>query len=345
MFKIHFKKYRQAKLSKHEIAAFCNQLRILLSSGTPFLDSLRIIEDLNKKQALGSVIQQVTDGAPLAVALQGLFPPMVVSTIKGAEKAGDLEGALGDLSKYYEERAEVESKLKSALVYPAFVIGLSFLSLIVLFLFVLPGFKSLFLDLGTEIPLFTQLLIGFGDVCSRFWYVPLLLGFIVGGGISKFSRTEQGKLKIDSLQLKISPIAREQMIQSFRTLGSLLSAGIAISDSLNTTLDAIKNSAFQAIFTKIKTMVEDGQKLSQALSPHAIFPKAAVQMVAVGEDSGNLSEMLLGIADFYEKERETFIKRFTTLLEPSLTLIVGLVVGLIALAMFLPMVNMISQLQ
>ena len=181
------------KLNKSQIANFCDQLSMLLGSGVPLLESLSIISRLAKISGLKKVIDELSEGLGLAQAMAGLFPPLVICSISAGEKSGDLEGALRNLASYYHERAEVESKLKSALVYPAFVISLSFLSLIMLFVFVLPGFRSLFSDLEAEIPLFTQILITLGEIIAQNWYWPLMLSLVLGVIIIRFRKTEQGR--------------------------------------------------------------------------------------------------------------------------------------------------------
>jgi type II secretory pathway component PulF len=331
--------------NKREISRFCGQLQMLLASGVPLLEGLRIVRGMTGRKEFDALIQGISEGESLARAMQEYFPPMVTSSVEGAERAGNLEEVLARLSKYYEDRAEVEEKIKSALIYPSFVIILCLISLIVLFLFVLPGFKNLFLDLDTDLPVFTQVLMSLGDVFSKTWFIPFLFLFTLGVLFSRFKRTKQGALKWDKLILKIKLLSREQVIQSLRTLGSLLQGGIPIVEALKTTANSIKNRAFQQIMLEIKLAIENGERMSEVLSRYSLFPKESIQMISVGEQSGKLAEMLLNISSFYEKEREVFIKRFTTLLEPTLTLAVGVLVGMIAIGMFLPMINMISKLQ
>ncbi|MDD5382236.1 MAG: type II secretion system F family protein [Candidatus Margulisbacteria bacterium] len=328
-------------LSKRETAQFCSQLKMLLSSGVPLLESLSIIKNIQKNKNYGQIIKRLSEGESLADSMREYFPSVAVSSIAGAERAGNLEGTLERLAKYYGEQAELGDKLKSSLVYPAFVIALCLLSLIVLFVFVLPGFRSLFNDLDAKLPPVTQMVINIGEVLPQ----ALLFLSVSIVFLSAFRKTKRGAAVMDEMIIKTRFYSREQIIQSFRTLGSLLQGGVPIVEALRTTTEAINNQVFRKIMIKIKEAIENGEKLSQTISAYSIFPKEIVQMIAVGENSGKLAEMLLSVADFYEQEREVLIKRFTTLLEPALTLFVGVIVGVIALAMFLPMVNMISQLQ
>lgn len=328
-------------LTSREISRFCGQLKMLLASGVPLLEGLRIVKNISRRGEYESLIQKISEGGSLAGAMQNSFPPMVTSSIEGAEKAGNLEEVLSRLSKYYEDRAEVEEKIKSAMIYPCFVIILCLVCLIVLLFFVLPGFKTLFADLDAELPLFTQIIVNSGEAFSNYWHVPLSIIIAFCLSISRFRNTR----RMHALILKIKFLRRGEVIQVFRSLGSLLAGGIPIIEALNTAYRSSRNKAVQNIIINVKEEIENGVRLSEALAQHKMFPKESVQMLSVGENSGKLAEMLLSISDFYEKERETAIKRFTTMLEPAMTLIVGLVVGVIAIAMFLPMISMISRLQ
>ncbi len=336
---------KNRSLSKRQISRFCSQLQLLLASGVPLLESLRILKDILGRREFEKLIERVSEGESLGKAMEGTFPSLVVSSVGCAEAAGNLEEVLGRLSKHYEERAEIEEKLKSALIYPVFVAILCVLSLVVLFIFVLPGFKSLFLDLDADLPLFTQVILGAGEIVSEFWYVPFLTLLVSGTLFFRYKRSERGARAIDALLLKSRFVSSGHVTHGLRTLGSLLQAGIPISAALATTAASSQNSAFERIMLEIKGSVENGERLSDTLLRYKMFPSAAVQMVRVGESSGTLAEMLLNISSFFEKEKEVFIKRLTSLLEPALTLTVGIVVGVIALAVFLPMINMISRLQ
>ncbi|OGC25226.1 hypothetical protein A2291_03410 [candidate division WOR-1 bacterium RIFOXYB2_FULL_42_35] len=333
------------QLSKNQTARFCGQLQMLLVAGVPIFEALTIINNLFPNKGFEKVIQKISDGETLGIALKEILPSMVTSSIETAEQAGNLEAVLGRLQTYYENRAETEDKVKSALVYPVFVVGLCLLCIGVMFVVVLPGFKGLFADLNTELPLFSKIIMGMGDVFAAFWYVPIMLGFVSSTALVRYRKTEHGGLNFDSWLLKNKFYSRGQIIQTFRTLGAMLEGGIPIRQSLQSTSESTGNKAFQTIMFQIKSRIEDGERLSDILRAYNLFPNEAIQMLAVGENSGQLGQMLINIAQFYEKEREVAIKRFTSLLEPILTLIVGLVVGLVAVAMFLPMMSILSQIE
>ena len=327
-------------LNKRNLARFSNQLYMLLKSGVPLLESLQIMKNMSKKQTsvYDQIITCLSNGSSFSESIEPYFPPTFTHMIASAEQVGELESALKRLAQYYEKRAEVEEKTKSALVYPAFVIFLSLVLVIVLFFFILPGFQSLFADFGTELPLFTKVFLSLPAVLSKVIFLMVTLG------LGLFFYLRQGTRWAICL-LKLKFYTREQLIQAFRTWGSLLDGGVSILVAFTASINGTRNAVFRNILTEVKLAVENGQKLSSALSKYNYFPTEAIQMIAVGENSGALGQMLTNIADFYDKERELFIKRSLSLLEPALTLFVGLMVGMIAIAMFLPMINMISTLQ
>jgi type II secretory pathway component PulF len=337
--------YSRHTLCKREISRFCGQLKILLASGVPLLEALEIVSRIFRRRDMEDLIQQLSNGQSLAKSMQRYFPPLVVSSVAGAERSGNLEEALGRLSGYFEQRAEMEEKIKSSLIYPCFVMVLCLFSLFALFVLVIPGFKDLFAGMGAEIPFYTRIILASSEIILKYWSRALFLTLISLILFRYWVRNKKSGLLFDWILLRVRFLGREQIIQGFRTLGALLQGGVPIKEALQITHESATNLAFKKIILEIKEAVESGERLSNTLPKYKIFPAEAAQMISVGEGSGKLAEMLQNIAGFYEKERELFIKRFTTMLEPSLTLIVGIVVGVIALSMFLPMMDMVSKLQ
>jgi type II secretory pathway component PulF len=333
-------------LSKQEIAAFCDQLRMLLASGAPLLQALQIANRLAKKPGyFDRLIAKVEQGEALSVAFSGYFPPLVTSSLHSAERAGNLEEVLRQLSSHYEAEVEQESKIKSALVYPLFIVVLCLISLLVMVVFVLPGFKSLLSDMEGELPLLTRIMIGFGEALANYWFIPVaaVLPLKVMG--KRYRQTDRGKRQVDQLLFKIGPIRRAQTMPCFRSLGSLLRGGVPINRALQTVAAAAPNLVLREKLSLAGGMVENGELLSQSLKQQGLLTEELSRIVAVGENTGQLAEMLLGVANYYDKEQAVSIKRYTALLEPVLTLTVGLFVGLLALSMFLPLINMLSKLQ
>jgi len=336
-------------LGKRETSHFCSHLKMMLASGIPLLEALMVIQgsSTSKKyfNQIGMLIDKVTEGYSLSESALGFLPPLAVGSLRAAERAGNLEETLENLSKYFENQADFEEKVTGALIYPTFVLGLSFLIVFALIFFVLPTMKGLFADLGGELPLITNTILSLGDYLSgRYFFLAGLVG--VGGWLLLRQNDSE---KMEQIILRIpffgKLIRQEVIIHGFGTLGTLLNGGTPVLEALAIAADTSRSVIFKKIIWKARKGVESGEKLSEELGKFSFFPEETMQMLKVGENSGRLGQMLLDIANFLAKERESNLKRFATLLEPAMTLVVGVVVGFIVLAMFLPMVNMISRLQ
>ena len=327
-------------LNNRKTARFCSHLQMLLTSGLQLLPALNLISGQTKDKRLSKQIllaaERLSEGLSLSEAAAHFLPPIAQSSIRSAEKAGNLDDVLGQLSGYYENKAEIEEKIKGALVYPIFVLVLSLAIVSVIFLFVLPGMRGMFEEIGGELPLLTRLIFGAAD-----WFGPLLLALILFGGLLYFFGIRGKRLKW-KIPLLNKLVQQDSTINGFSALGSLLQSGTSLSDALEMVLASSTNEEFGGIIGEAKAAVENGSSLSAAFSRGGCFSNETIQMLEVGENSGRLAEMLLNIAEYQARERELLLKKITALLEPALTLSVGLVVGCIVLAIFLPMMSMIS---
>lgn len=338
-------------LNKRETSQFCSQLRSLLVAGMPLLEALQIVKKLpqNKKREarIEDIIEKINEGYPLSEAAAVLLPAMAIGSIGAAERAGDLEKALERMSSYFTEKADLDEKLVGALIYPAFIMVLSLLSMLALIIFVIPGLKELFGDFGTALPPITCFVLSLSEI---FYRSALIFPFFCGAaGMALFKAKQKDPAIIEKLIVKApfsGKIFRQEMvIQGFSTLGSLLNGGAPIIEALNITARSSKSRIFKEIIFRSKEEIENGGKLSEVFEKNNFFPADSIQMLKIGEESGRLAEMLTNIADFQAKEREVSLKRITTLIEPAMTLTVGVLVGFVVLAMFLPLINMVSSLQ
>lgn len=335
-------------LNKRQTARFCSQLKMMLTSGMPLLEALNVIKSLSKtKVGMETIIGKVMEGYSLSEAAANFLPPLAIGSLRAAERAGNLEETLARLAKYYEDKADLEEKFWGVLAYPVFVLILSLLSVIALIIFVIPGMKTIFADLGTEPPLITSLILSLADTLSQFWLIVLVA--TAASGFFLFKTWKANPEKIEKIILKLplaGKIVRQGLvIQGLGTLGSLLQSGTPINEALSITAKTSHSRVFNKIITEAQERVVNGERLADGLEESHFFPAEGISMVRVGENSGKLAEMLINVADFQAKEREHSLKKFTTLLEPAMTLTVGIVVGFVVLAMFLPLVNMISTLQ
>ena len=338
-------------LNNRQTAVFCSQIRSLLSAGMPLLEALRVIKGLlrNKKHIwmIDKVINLINDGQPLNVSAAGLFPLMACGAIGAAERAGNIEECLGRLTVHYENKAELQEKLISALIYPAFVLLLCLGSLLILICFVLPGLKGLFSDLNAPLPPLTSFLLNGSDLLVRSWLLWVGMALIAGVFFAGLRVKHPASLELGLLRLPLfgAFYRQELVIQALGTLGALLHGGTPILEAMRITADSSGSHFCRQVIGRSCAQVEDGVWLSESLRSTGFFPTETIQMIKIGEGSGQLAEMLVSSADFQAKQREVRLKRLTALLEPTLTLTVGGAVALIVLAMFLPLVNMISSLQ
>lgn len=290
-----------------------------------------------KYDFLPQVIEKLNLGESLSISLPKYFPKSAIASINNAEQNGMLEMVLAQLAKHYLALSQNQQKIKSALVYPCFVVILSFSSLLLIFMFVLPGFASLFVDMNVELPLITQILLGFAKV------LPILVVLLAILAMVILKIIREGKLDAYLIRLKI--VLHLELGQIFHNLGFLLTSNIPMEKALLISTENIQNSCIKNKFLLVQHAVIEGGSLSSALNNINTVPRETLSMLEIGESSGELGNMLLNIAALYEDQRQEQVKRFLSLLEPMLTLIVGLFVALIALTLFLPILNMISQIQ
>lgn len=337
-------------LNKRETVQFCSSLKMMLASGMPLLQALQIVGDSKqgKKYKVGitASIEKIKEGSPFFEAVSGLLPPLAIGSIKAAECSGNLEESLAKLAEFYERKAEMEEKIKAALIYPLLILILSLLSVLALLFFVLPAMGGLFSDFGGELPLFTRLILGTSLLFSHNWPA-ILLGMAFGLFlIMHFWKKEPETVEKIGFKIPlVSKLAKQELAaQLFGSLGAMLNGGIPILEALEITVETSGSQVFKKLLLNVKNRVENGWKLSDSLQECGFFYPETIQLLRVGENSSQLAGIMLNISEIQSFERDAALKKFTTLLEPVLTLLVGGVVAIVVLAMFLPMVDMISRL-
>lgn len=330
-----------------EVAGFCRQLAVLLRSGVPLLSAL----DLLQKEAKGSawavalrdVHESVRQGSTLADAIRRqarMFPAMLPFMAEAGEASGVLEEVLERMAMYLEKEARFKGKIHTALLYPAVVLTFAALAILVLLVYVLPVFASLYEGLQVELPPTTQALL-YGSALCRSHGAFILVGFV---GAAVFLRYLYGlpqlRSRVDRLVFAVPAVGplllKLQVARWTRMLGALLKSGVPILTAMEVVKNLSGNRALTQALDKAQRGMQGGAALSEALRAQGWFPSLLLQMIAVGEESGKLEFLLLNIADFYEEETDEAAERFAVLLEPFLTAFLGIVVGGIVLAMALP---------
>jgi len=333
------------KISSKDLTMFTEQLASLLKSKVPLFEAMSFLydqtENANLKRIILQSIDEIRDGQTLSQSLSRypkVFPSLYVNMIDSGEKGGVLEKTLLRLSEFRNRQEEIRAKVTSALVYPVFMLIVGMLSMFVLLTFVIPRMASLFSEVGQTLPLPTRILLLLSGQFKNYWYLgPIIIALIV----FIFNRVkEKEKSVLDKFKLKLPLIGdfiKKSAIARFaRTLALLLASGIPLFQALEITVPTIDNEMIKADLKLVHNGIVDGASFEQSMKRSLWFPRFMTNMLAVGEKGGNLEEALLEIAVFYERETNKAVKIITSLLEPAIILVMGLIIGFIVFAMLLP---------
>lgn len=339
---------RAKRVKQKEVAVMSRQLATMVNAGLSLLRSLSVLKEQAANPALAKVIGDVRNdvekGSSLSAALERqpkVFSKLYVAMIKAGESGGVLDETLNRLADTLEAQMALRSKVKSAMAYPVAVLGLVVVVVIGMMLFVVPQFVGMYSNLGGTLPLPTRLLIGVSNLLTKFWY---LFGMLTVGGVWGFRRwkkTEAGTRVWDKFKLKVPVfglLTHKTAISRFsRTLAVLARTGVPILPALSIVEQTVGSTVVADAVKAVGASVKEGDSLSGPLENHSVFPPMVVQMMAVGEETGALDAMLEKVADFYDQEVNDTVDALTSLLEPLMIVFMGLTVGAILVALYLPM--------
>ncbi|HVL90756.1 MAG TPA: type II secretion system F family protein [Actinomycetota bacterium] len=339
-----------------DLAVFSRQFATMINSGLSLLRALNILADQTENQTLAKVVGEVRSdverGASLSASMAKhpkIFSRLYVSMIRAGEIGGVLDSVLLRLAENLEKEVALKQKIKSAMTYPVVVFIMVIMIVSGMLLFVVPMFENLYKDLGGKLPLPTQLLINVSNIMKKMWF--LVIGAGIGAGIA-FKRwivTDKGRASWDAVKLKapiFGDLVHKTALSRFsRTLGVLIRSGVPILQSLDIVKETSGNAVVGKATQDVQRSVKDGESIAKPLERHAVFPAMVVQMIAVGEETGALDTMLEKIADFYDQEVEATVDALTSLIEPLLIAVMGMVVGGMVVALYMPMFNIINLIQ
>ncbi len=343
---------RTKSISSGEIATFSRQLATLISAGIPLVQAVGIIcnghENPGMQTLLSTVKTNLENGDSLANALKNHpqhFDELFCNLIAAGEQAGILETILDKVATYKEKTESIKKKIKKALTYPIAVITVAFIVTMVLLVFVVPVFEDMFKSFGAELPLFTQLVVSISKGVAYYWW--LILGMMTSGiycfyYFKKRSQPFNHFLDYFLLQLPIvGLILNKSAIARFsRTLSTMSAAGVPLVDALQAVAGACGNLIYKDAVLKMREQVATGQRVQYAMQQTNLFPNMVQQMIAVGEESGSMDNMLAKVADFYEEEVDNLVNNLSSLLEPIIMVILGILIGGLIVAMYLPIFKM-----
>jgi len=338
----------KGKVTSRDLVLFSRQLSTLVSAGVPIVQSLGILETQAEnpafKEVLGAVKADIEAGLSISDALKkhpDAFPELYTAMIKAGELGGILDTILERLTNYLESSEALKAKVKSAMMYPAIVLTICGIVTVFLMIFVIPTFKEIFASFGAELPAPTQMLIDVSDAMKSQWYFIVAAPFAAFFGFKKFYATPKGEHFVDRQILK-APIfgilLKKVAVARFtRTLGTLLKSGVPIMQALETVSQTAGNVVIAEAVLATRESIREGGHLSDPLKKSGLFPNMVTSMISVAEETGALDTMLSKIADFYDQEVDTAVKGLTSLIEPIVICVMGVVIGTIVICMFMPM--------
>ena len=336
------------KITPYDIAIFSRQLATMLGAGIPLVQAFEIVGNGHDNPAMQKLIlgmkTDLESGTALAEALGRhplYFDDLYINLVTAGEQAGALDTLLDKVATYKEKTEDIKKKIKKALFYPAAVMVVAVIVTIILLIFVIPQFESLFKGFGADLPAFTRMVIDLSAfVQTKGWFLAL----VIGGGISFYVYTRKRSEKVrefeDRLLLKLpivgNIIEKAAVARFARTLSTMFSAGVPLVEALQSVAGATGNIVYEKAVLAMRDEVSTGQRLQRAMANTGIFPNMVIQMIAVGEESGSLDQMSAKVADFYEADVDNAVDSMSSLLEPLIMAILGVLVGGLVIAMYLP---------
>jgi type IV pilus assembly protein PilC len=343
-------------IKTRDVVIFTRQFSTMINAGLPLVQSLNILAQQTENKALQTVtkavVYDVEAGNTLADALDKhpkAFTKLYVNMVAAGEAGGILDTILMRLATFLEKNDALVRKVKGAMVYPAVIVSVAVIAIAVLLIFVIPTFASMFASVNMELPLPTRFVMGASDFLIRFWY------FIIGGAVllvfafRQYYATADGRKQIDGAMLRapvLGDLLRKSAVSRFtRTLGTLISSGVSILDGLEITAKTAGNRVIHDAVMQSRQSIAGGETIAGPLQDSKVFPPMVISMISVGEQTGGLDEMLSKIADFYDAEVDVAVSALLSLMEPIMIVVLGVVVGGMVVAMYLPIFDMVNAVQ
>ena len=342
------------KINKRDVVVFARQMAVMISANLPIVPALRIISQQVEKKSFKEIIANIADevdgGAKLSQALEKqnrIFSNFFISMIKSGETSGKLDEVLQYLADQEEKDYDLIAKIKGAMIYPSVIVSGMLVLGVAMMIFVIPKLTEMLLAAGADLPLTTRLLIFISNAFRQFWW---LIAIVLAAGIltvRAFIRRGVGAIVWDATKVKL-PIfgklfQKIYIVRFSRSLATLIVGGLPLTAALKIVSEIVGNKAYREVIDKTVKEVEDGNSIAVMFSQSKLFPKLVSQMLAVGEKTGRIDEILKKIADFYQREIENMVANLTSLIEPLIMIVIGLAVGVMVSAIILPMYQLANQ--
>ncbi len=346
---------RMQPVKLRDMVMFSRQFATMIDAGLSVVKCLDILQQQSRnpklKEVIGTVKHDVAGGASLTDALAKhprVFSPLYINMARSAEAGGILDQVLNRLAGFLEKEQEMRGKVKSAMTYPAVVFIFSILMLMGLVFFVLPKFKVIFETMQLKLPLATRVMLGISDAGRQYWFIFLALAVGLFVAYKIYGRTERGAMLIDRVKLTLpvfGDLVMKTCISRFaRTFGTLISSGVPVLRALEIVSETAGNRVLADTINRARASIKEGEKISAPLYSSRVFPIMVTQMIAVGEETGRLDQMLLKVSDFYDTEVDATLKSLTSLIEPVMIVGLGCIVGLIAVSVISPIYELVGSI-
>ena len=344
------------KVKKKDLALFCRQFYTMISAGLGIVPCLEILvaQTQNKtfKNAIADTYEDVQKGLTLSESMKrhdNVFPMILISMVEAGEVSGNLDTIMLRMAEHFEKENKLENKVKSSMVYPAVLAVVTVAVVVFMLVFIMPTFVGMFEGSGVALPGPTQLLINLSNSLKTYWYIYVASIIAIVFGISMYKKSEEGKRLFDSLKLRL-PIVKgtSTMLATSRftrTLSTLMSSGIPLIQAMEVVSRVVNNSIIEERLMSGIESIRKGVSLSRTVKDVNIFPPMVDSMIRIGEESGSLDNMLYKTADFYDEEVEVSLQKLTSMIEPLMIVVMGLAIGFIVIAMYLPMFDMANTIQ
>jgi len=353
-FKLNFK--LGGGVRTRDVVVFTRQFATMINAGLPLVQALNILGQQTENKVLADVTRQVVydveSGMTLADALRKhpkAFSDLYVNMVAAGEAGGILDTILVRLAQFLEKNDAIVRKVKGAMVYPAVIMSVAVIAIAVLLIFVIPTFQSMFASVQLQLPLPTRFVIALSATLTNYWWAILGILGATAFAINRYYHTPPGRLQIDALLLRVpvlGDVIRKAAVSRFtRTLGTLISSGVSILDGLEITARTAGNMVIHNAVMESRASIAGGETIAAPLQKSKVFPPMVISMIAVGEQTGGLDEMLSKIADFYDDEVDAAVSTLLSLMEPIMIVVLGVIVGGMVIAMYLPIFDMVNAVQ
>jgi len=341
------------KVNQRSIAIFTRQLATMIDAGLPLVQSMESLSSQQESKVFKNILREIREdvegGSTFAGALKkypGTFNELYTNLVVAGEEGGILDNILNRLANYIEKSEALKKKVKSALIYPATIVGVAVVVVMILMIFVIPVFETMFKSGGQNLPLPTLIVVTISKLIKKYVIIFIPAMILLFFMLKKYYKTQNGKAVLDRLLLKLpvfgSLFKKIAVARFSRTLGTLVSSGVPILDGLSIVSRTAGNRTIETAILDARASIREGETIAEPLSRSGLFPPMVIQMISVGESTGALDSMLSKIADFFEEEVDIAVTNLTSLLEPLLMVFLGVVIGGVVIAMYLPIFQMAS---